>query len=145
MLAMANDEGAPPPDGTFPAFLHQIGDVVGEWWCPVCGRAAHRIFRPGRPRVYCSNACRQRAYRWRCQRRTAEPPSRTPPTRGRTFDRSHALRPSTDLTAGQHDVRGREVTMCGAFARRARTPPSTHTRFVTGLIWSCRTCTALGP
>lgn len=125
--------------------LPEIGDVIGEWWCPVCGRATHRIYRPGRPKVYCSNACRQRAYRWRCRERTEQVSTAAISTRGSTRDRSHALRPHSDLAARATDHRGREVTMCGAFARRARTPPFTHTRFVTGLSWSCRTCTSLGP
>ncbi|CAN5440051.1 hypothetical protein BH23ACT3_BH23ACT3_09900 [soil metagenome] len=120
--------------------------LVGEWWCPVCGRAAHRMARPGRPRVYCSNACRQKAYRARRDQRQHRPVDpRVRPTRARSRDRSHALRPATDFVAGRTDAAGRELTMCGVFARRARRPPWTHTDFVTGLEWSCQTCTDLGP
>jgi len=32
--------------------------------CILCGRSVRRS-RPGRRRLYCSNACRQRAYRYR--------------------------------------------------------------------------------
>src|SRR5687768_11507099 len=39
--------------------------IVAEWYCPVCDAPAHRTHQAGRPRVYCTNACRQRAYRWR--------------------------------------------------------------------------------
>lgn len=120
--------------------------IVGRWWCPVCGRAAHRTARPGRPRVYCSNACRQKAYRARRHERRVRPfvPPCTP-RRARTRDRSHAVRPAPDLVAGRYDVAGRELTLCGAFARRDHVPPYVHTDFVTGLEWSCRRCTDLGP
>src|SRR5688572_25139960 len=40
-------------------------DVIADWNCPVCGTHTPRTYRPGRPPVYCTNACRQKAYRYR--------------------------------------------------------------------------------
>lgn len=39
-----------------------------DGWCQVCDGRIYRKSREGAPSVYCSNACRQRAYK---QRRTA--------------------------------------------------------------------------
>lgn len=41
--------------------------IVGDetLLCPGCGQAIERLPRRGRPRTYCSSACRQRAYRRR--------------------------------------------------------------------------------
>jgi hypothetical protein len=120
--------------------------IIGHWWCPVCGAEAHRLARPGRPKVYCSNACRQRAYRWRRHERSS--PWRSPTSdlvRGHTHDRSHAVRPAPDLVSGQRDTRGREITLCGAFARPASRPRWTHTQFVQDVPWACRSCASLAP
>ena len=121
--------------------------VVGKWWCPVCGAPAHRTARPGRPKVYCSNACRQRAYRERrgaraC--RTPSSPARTAHVRGRSRDRSHAVRPAGVFPWRPPDSHGRELSLCGAFVRRADPRRWRHTRFVPDLEWSCRSCVRLG-
>ncbi len=46
-----------------------------EWepngWCPVCGQHFIRRWGGGRRRVYCNDACRQRAYRQRIADRQA--------------------------------------------------------------------------
>src|SRR5690606_14066107 len=41
------------------------GEIVDERPCPMCGTTVQQIHRPGRARIYCTNSCRQRAYRWR--------------------------------------------------------------------------------
>ena len=107
--------------------------VVNEWWCPVCNAPAHRTRQAGRPRVYCTNACRQRAYRWRRDNHgrlaaTAEHPAE----RASVGIRSHALRSRRDFVSNYSDQRRREVTVCGAFGRPARlgrspTPTSSPT------------------
>ncbi|TVR25760.1 MAG: hypothetical protein EA389_07880 [Ilumatobacter sp.] len=96
--------------------------------------------------MYCTNSCRQKAYRARRElRRHHRPEPGSKLTRASSRDLSHGLRPAPDVVAGLADAAGRELTMCGTFARRARRPLWTHTDFVTGLEWSCRTCTDLGP
>ena len=132
-----------------PVYLRpQWGAVIAEWECPVCGTSCDRTYRSGRARVYCTNACRQRAYRLR--RRTvaaaAHVSAAAPaPVRARTRDRLHALRSDGDLVAGRRDSTGRQVTACGAFARSTRDRPSMawHTDFIAGGPSSCRTCAAV--
>ena len=118
--------------------------IVDEWWCPVCGAAAHRTLRPGRPKVYCSNACRQRAYRWRRRHaiRLFASPER-PAERALTHEKRHALRDRRDVLSRLADNRRRELTVCGAFARPARLGRWTHHRFLPDHPWSCRSCIRL--
>ena len=136
----------PRPTGNPIHLRPQWGDVVAEWACPVCGTSCNRTYHSGRARVYCTNACRQRAYRWR---RGAIVPSgagdAATPVRARTRDGLHALRSDGDLVAGRRDSTGRQVTACGAFARSTRDRPSSawHTDFIAGGPWSCRTCAAV--
>jgi hypothetical protein len=118
--------------------------IVGLWWCPVCGGAAHRYATPGRPRVYCSNACRQRAYRSRRATRSEQVPSTAPLRRATTRERSHALREPDAIVGGRRDTSARAVTLCGAFARPAQSRPRGHVRFVSDVPWSCRSCAHLG-
>jgi hypothetical protein len=121
-------------------------DVVEAWWCPVCNGAAHRTRRPGRPKLYCSNACRQRAYRWRRdhQARTVARPGHPAAGALVPFGRWHALRTSRDFVAELSDRRRRQPTVCGAFARPARLlPHRTHHQFVTATADACRTCIEL--
>ena len=125
-------------------------DVVEPWFCPVCDGPAHRTRRPGRPKLYCSNACRQRAYRWRrdhharadrsavspgCGRaRTDGPLARAPaPTvtswatlsdrRNRYPDRLRRLRPSCSPDEATHPspVRPRYRPTLAALRRARRT------------------------
>lgn len=95
------------------------------WRCPVCAAVVPHPHRPGRARVYCTNACRQRAYRWRRQRRS-ELSVTPPPQRATTLDRTHALRSTADLVTPLVDERGRRVTACGTFARAAQDRPHRH-------------------
>jgi hypothetical protein len=130
------------------AVTHLEGDLVSWWDCPVCGTPVPVVFRPGRARVYCTNSCRQRAYRCRRHSRTGFDPSGIdrPADRARSRERSHALRtPDDPVARGRRDHRGRAITLCGTFGVAARRPPSTHTRFVDDVPWACQTCTSLAP
>jgi hypothetical protein len=121
-------------------------NVVEPWWCPVCNGPAHRTRRPGRPKLYCSNACRQRAYRWRRdhQARTVARPGHPAASALVPFGRWHALRTGRDFVAELSDRRHRQPTVCGAFARPTRLlPHHTHHQFVTASPDACRTCTEL--
>lgn len=121
-------------------------DVVEPWWCPVCNGPAHRTRRPGRPKLYCSNACRQRAYRWRRDRpaRTIARPCHPAASAVVPFGRWHALRCGRDFVADLSDRRNRRPTVCGAFARPARLlKNATHDQFVTVSPDACRTCVKL--
>lgn len=98
--------------------------IVERWACPVCDRPVHRRPGPGRQRVYCTNACRQVAYRWR--RDHLGPASVRPPVdRTSTYWRHHAVRRSDDPVGAQVRA-GRRVAVCGAFARRAGDSPALH-------------------
>lgn len=129
--------------------------LVAVWSCPVCEVPVPRRHRPGRHRVYCTNACRQRAYRQRCVSRRAQPMSahRDPrPTRAATRDRVHAVRECRDVLSGRRDSIGRGVTACGAFARLSIDTPERfgHVRFLPARhhrnATTCRRCEALtGP
>ena len=130
-----------------PGHLHRVeyGTIVEEWWCPVCSRAAHRVYKCGRPRIYCSNACRQRAYRWRRdhQARLAATPEH-PAERASIGLRGHALRSKRDFVSQCVDARRREVTVCGLLARPARHGRWRHNDFVgDSSTWSCRSCIRL--
>src|SRR5262245_30280888 len=121
-------------------------DVVEPWWCPVCDAPAHRTRRPGRPKLYCSNACRQRAYRWRRDHhaRTVARPYHPADGAFVSFGRRHALRTGRDFVAGLTDRRRRQPTICGVLARPTRLLPGvTHSKFVPVSSNACRTCAAL--
>ncbi|MFP5487503.1 MAG: hypothetical protein ACLGHQ_04270 [Acidimicrobiia bacterium] len=118
------------------------GDVAGTHECPVCDRVVVDVYRPGRGRVYCTNACRQRAYRWRRARGVRLFVERDGPAERLTNDRHHAVRDPRDPVAGIRDRRGREVAVCGAYARPVRSQRVTHDRFVPEHPWSCRSCIA---
>ena len=105
------------------------------WTCPVCNASVPRLPRAGRHRVYCTNACRQRAYRLRCKSRQQHPMAahRDPrPIRATTRDRVHAIREYSDVSSGRRDSIGRGVTACGAFGRMSIDTPTRfgHLRFV---------------
>ena len=136
-----------PVDETFrPAPAFGAGPAVEEWSCPVCAAPADRIAHtPGRPRIYCTNACRQRAYRWRRDHhaRLAATPH-DPAERASVGIRGHALRSSRDFVSQYRDARGREVTVCGALARPARLGRWTHSRFnADDSGYACRSCIRL--
>lgn len=113
----------------------QRRSIVALWSCPVCDAAVPRLRGPGRHRVYCTNSCKQKAYRHRCRQRQSVPMSirRDPrPTRATTLDRVHAVREFADLSSGRRDSTRRGITTCGAFARIALDTPERfgHLRFV---------------
>lgn len=125
-----------------------MSDVIVElWWCPVCGGAAHRTHRPGRPKLYCSNACRQRAYRWRRDHhaRLVAPPGHPAAGAQSSTGRYHALRSSRDFVAHVRDRRHREATICGVLAHptRAQQAIRTHTDFVPVTDSACQRCAEL--
>jgi hypothetical protein len=126
-----------------PGELHLAGDVVGEHSCPVCAAPVVEVYRPGRGRIYCTNACRQRAYRWRRARGIRVFVERDGAAERLVNDRRHAVRDRRDPVARMRDRRDRETTVCGAFARPVRGQRVTHDRFVPEHPWSCRTCAAL--
>jgi hypothetical protein len=136
----------PVDDAPRPVHVFGTGPVVEEWWCPVCSAPVHRIgHRSGRPRIYCTNACRQRAFRWRRDHhaRLAATPEH-PAERASVGIRGHALRSARDFVSTHSDSHGREVTVCGAMGRPARLGRFTHTRFVAdNTSYSCRSCIRL--
>lgn len=123
----------------------EIADVqiVGEHACPTCGRQVVRTYRPGRARIYCTNACRQRAYRWRRLHGVRLCVERNGPAERSHNDRQHALRDRRDPLITLRDERNREVTTCGVFARPVRTTRATHFDFVPESDSACRTCASL--
>ena len=106
--------------------------------CSWCARAVVIVRRPGRPRLYCNHACRQRAYEHRhgfCHVRTSRPlplPGQAddgPPTRATGYESGghgyggaivHALR-----TSVRPEGRRRE-TLCGLLAAPSGRSFSTH-------------------
>lgn len=101
------------------------GNVVEHWPCLACDRVIPIVHRPGRPRLYCTHACRQRAYRWRRDHQartaaTAEHPAAGAYARSHVPLRNHALRTQRDPISRRNDSRHREVTVCGVLARPNR-------------------------
>ncbi len=121
------------------------GDVVEQWSCPVCERQFSQIFRPGRPRLYCRQACRQQAYRWRRDNHVRSRHSPASPLERAWVYRGarHALRSRNDFMSRIEDGRLREVTVCGVLARPARYGRWTHNKFLPEHLWSCLTCSEL--
>lgn len=122
----------------------RIGDIRESWGCPVCDAPVDLIFRPGRPRLYCSQACRQKAYRWRCQHgaRTRATPTQHAP-QASTTARAHALRTPADPMSRLRDRRRREVTACGALVTPSRLRPVAHARFLPDSEGACLTCAGI--
>lgn len=120
-----------------------VAPEPASWNCPVCGTDTPHTYRPGRKRVYCTNACRQRAYRWRRANGVRLLVTPWSPA-GRSHNtRSHAVRPSADPVGRRHDRAGRRVAVCGAFARVASPERWGHTEFVPWSDRACRACTTL--
>ena len=146
MMRMGPDSCRTMSDQLDPSCSQFIADrcppfITGPWWCPVCDTPTPHRYRAGRQKVYCSNACRQRAYRWRRAHgvrlfATAAIPAER--ADGRAL--RHALRDPRDPVALLRAPRGREVTVCGTFSRPARNQKVRHTRFLPGSINSCRSC-----
>ena len=113
---------------------HPHTQTTAIWTCPVCNTPVPRLPRAGRHRVYCTNACRQRAYRLRCKSHQQHPMAahRDPrPVRATTRDRVHAIREYPDVSSGRRDSIGRGITACGAFGRMSIDTPARfgHLRF----------------
>jgi hypothetical protein len=123
--------------------IHLQGDVVGEHPCPMCATPVTEVYRSGRGRIYCTNACRQRAYRWRRAHGVRTFVERDGAAERLVNDRRHAVRDPRDPVGRLRDGRDREVTVCGAFARSVRGQRVTHDRFVPEHPWSCRSCAVL--
>lgn len=125
--------------------FHVRGDVIDRRRCPTCDAVVIQRYRPGRARVYCTHACRQRAYRWRRRNGIRTCVERTgPATRGHAFARSHALRDPRDRAATTLvDHRGRRLTVCGTFVRPADLVRYTHVDFLPRQPWSCDVCSDL--
>lgn len=123
--------------------VHAVGDIVGEHPCPTCSRRVPQVYRPGRGRLYCTNACRQRAYRWRRAHGVRRFVARDGAAERVFNSRRHALRDPRDPVAAVRDRRGRETTVCGAFGRPVRDQRVTHDRFVPEHPWSCQSCARL--
>jgi hypothetical protein len=145
-----HDEFPPIHRGGLLMGLIDVGTVVDRWDCPSCDRTIDVIHRPGRPRLYCSQACRQRAYRWRRRNRAHTVGTRdTRPegARARSYDRgTHALRAAADPLSQRRDRRDREVTVCGLLARPFRLGPyrpGVPFPFALPHSSTCRTCEAL--
>lgn len=120
------------------------GSVVQRRPCPSCTRTVVQIYRPGRARVYCNAACRQRAYRWRRDHAIRWHVDRDgPAVRSSTPERRHALRVRRDRASGLVDHRGRRLTICGTFARPSYYDRATHFDFLPEHPWSCASCDAL--
>lgn len=126
-----------------PVEIHLAGDVVGEHPCPTCATPVPDVYRPGRGRIYCTNACRQRAYRWRRSHGVRRFVERDGPAERLVNDRRHALRDPRDPASRLRDRRNREMTVCGTFGRPVRDMRVTHDRFIPEHPWSCSTCVRL--
>jgi hypothetical protein len=125
---------------------HRPVRIVEHWWCPVCGAAAHRTDRLGRPRIYCSHACRQRAYRERLRAcaRTRANSDHPAPRASIRYGKSHALRTFADRLSTLNDAGHRELTVCGLLARPARLNRSTmHYKFLPDRSSACQTCSRI--
>ncbi len=109
--------------------------------CPVCDTPTPHQYRAGRQKVYCTNACRQRAYRWRRAHGVRLFATASSPVE-RAHNRwlHHALRDPRDPVAAMQTRRGREVTVCGTYARPARSQRARHTRFLPNSPGSCQSC-----
>jgi len=128
----------PPP-------FDELGDpIVADWHCPVCGTYTPRVRRPGRPAVYCSNACRQKAYRYRCRHGIRLlSGDRQPSHRGRGARVIHLLRPERDPVAGLRRGDQSCVSLCGAFIRPATDHAHLLPDFPFDAVDACYSCIAL--
>jgi hypothetical protein len=126
-----------------------ITGVIQQWDCPACDRSFPLTYRPGRPRLYCSHACRQRAYRWRCRHdarsvRSADRPLERARAESNIPFRRHALRSQRDPMSRRRDILEREVTVCGVLARPARYTRSPDPSFrPDATLWTCQVCARL--
>ena len=122
----------------------------GRRQCRWCAEFFAVVIQPGRPKLYCTQSCRQRAYERRRGLGVLPPMDRLFMVNGGPFPntvnarrgyecgiigygavgREHALRP-----AGVSQGNGRRITMCGLLAW------STPRPFASISARACRTCT----
>jgi hypothetical protein len=121
---------------------------VGVRHCLWCRAAIRIVRRPGRPRLYCRQSCRQRAYERRSgsgvlppvERRSPflTPSAERPRTKQPAYEQGHVPGHDARLHAlrltGQSDHRGRRSTLCGVLAA-----PTNHD-FSPAYHSSCATC-----
>lgn len=118
--------------------------MIADWHCPCCNAYTPRTQRPGRPKVYCSNACRQKMYRYRrdhgirllCG-------DRQPKLRAHGARVTHLARPATDPVAHRRTSQRRVVSLCGAFARPAADYAHLNPEFWFDEVHACFTCLGL--
>jgi hypothetical protein len=122
--------------------------TMGERQCGWCTNHFPVLRRPGRPLIYCSRSCRQRAYERRKGLSVLPPPDRIIMQPGGPLGhlrpraaayelgritwatgKFHAMRPS-----GVADTTGRRLTLCGLLARSSPRP------YHPSMDGSCRTC-----
>lgn len=134
----------PPPHPGEPRYAPDGHVLVAEWSCPVCGVPTPRTRRPGRPRVYCTNSCRQRAYRMRRScgirllRGDGQPTERAAGARVR-----HLLRAGGDPVGNRRTSDRKMVSLCGAFVRPARDHPDLVVDFAFDDVAACYSCLQL--
>ncbi|MCU1391840.1 MAG: hypothetical protein JWM34_268 [Ilumatobacteraceae bacterium] len=140
--AAATAKSASRADGLRP------DQIMGERQCGWCCNHFAVVRRPGRPLIYCSHSCRQRAYERRRGLGVLPPPDRIIMQPGGPLahlrprsgayengrisfgvGKSHAMRP-----AGIVGADGRRLTLCGLLMRSALRD------FPVGQPGSCRTC-----
>ncbi len=122
--------------------------TMGDRQCGWCTNHFRVVRRPGRPLIYCSRSCRQRAYERRKGLAALPPPDRIIMQPGGPLGhlrsrvaayelgritwatgKLHAMRPS-----GVADTTGRRLTLCGLLARSSPRP------FHTSMDDACMTC-----
>lgn len=127
-----------------PRFDAHGDPVVVDWFCPVCSAYTPRVRRPGRPAVYCSNACRQKAYRYRCRHGVRLLRGDGQATeRGRGARVVHLLRPESDPLASTRRPDRALVSLCGAFVRPARDHAHLLPDFPFDAVDACFSCVDL--
>lgn len=134
------------------SLTHDHSLVVGARPCSWCARDVLIVRRPGRPRLYCNHACRQRAYEhrhgFRHERTVRALPGQVVPEHGQR------RAPHTTLTgyeSGGHAYVGNSIhalrtsvrpegrrreTLCGLLAAPSGRPFAPHPR-------ACKTCAAV--
>ncbi len=134
----------PPPNPWDPRYTLECEVILVDWNCPMCGTPTPRTRRPGRPRVYCTNSCRQRAYRDRRRRGVRLLCGDGQPCE-RSFGRrvEHLMRAPGDVVADRRASNRRAVSLCGAFVRPARDHPDPYTDFAFDHVYACYTCLEL--
>lgn len=115
--------------------------IIAGWRCPCCGADTPRVQRPGRPRVYCTNACRQKMYRFRRRHGIrllhgdGQPAHRAAGARV-----THLVRPGVDPVGHRRTSQRKVVSLCGAFSRPAADHAHLKPDFRFDDVHACFTC-----